>query len=172
MEDGKLLGFDSAGWYNTALDSVSHQMGKFRLCKDEKCTTGGNVNPGDAVRILDAYGVANSGNHANQWLNNNKNGAHIGKTVDYTNAGVFTISKWTRGKYCLGGFYDGVGPTCPSESPSLTFYTMDKQSCLPVELVEVPCDIHDNRNNCIWEKGAAGCSEPLPDSAYYKYSSY
>lgn len=166
MADGKLLGYDSAGWYNTAQDSYLHHMGKFKFCKDEKCTAGESVNPGDALRILDTYGIANGGTNANQWMNNNKNGAHIGKTADYKTAGVFTISKWTCGKYCLGGFEDGVGPTCPSDSPSLTFYTLDKQSCLPAELIEVPCDIHDNKNNCLWEKEPGSCSPG--DSAHCK----
>ncbi|VBB80501.1 Putative protein of unknown function [Podospora comata] len=108
------------------------------------------INPGDPIRILDLHGEPNSGKDPNQWLNNAQNGGHIARTPKFEDAGVFTISKWTEGKYCISGLETGVGPTCPSDSPALTFNTLDTESCLPLELVTVPCNIRDPNNNCLW----------------------
>ncbi|KAK4187739.1 hypothetical protein QBC35DRAFT_384308 [Podospora australis] len=129
-----------------------------RLQQEVACTDSSSVNPGDGIRIMDLYGEANSGKNPNQWLNNAKNGGHIGRTDKYPDAGVFTISKWTEGMYCISGLESGVGPTCPSDAPALTFNTLDKESCMPAELVPVPCNIRDPANNCLW----SGTNKPCP----------
>jgi hypothetical protein len=42
---------------------------------------------------------------------------------------------------------------------------LDKQSCVPITVTEVPCDIHNVKNNCIWKNsndpccGAIDCSK-------------
>jgi len=150
MANGEYLGYNNKGWYSASRPSSAFQPGKFKFCKNEWCTEGSPVNPGDGVRVQDLHGEANSGKDSNHWLNGAQNGGHIGKTPDYRSAGVFSITKWTTGKYCLGGFNSGAGPTCPSDDPAVTFNTFDKQSCVPAELVPVPCDIRDVDNNCLW----------------------
>lgn len=158
MENGLYLGFDSkANYYTAGKDSATHHMGKFRFCKDQNCTTGCGVNPGETFAILDIHGASNTGAGANNFLDRKNNGDHISKTPNFNQAGRFTITKWTCGKYCLGGYDWGLGPTCPSLEPALTFNTLDKQSCLPLELVEVPCDINDPKNNCRWQKTPGSC---------------
>ena len=158
MDNGQYLGYSNRGWYSASKPSNAFQPGKFKLCRDESCAAATSVNPGDGVRIQDLHGEANSGKDPNHWLNGAQNGGHIGKTPQYSAAGVFTITKWTPGKYCLGGFETGVGPTCPSDDPAVTFNTLDKQSCVPIELVPVPCDIRDVDNNCLW----TGNQKPCP----------
>ncbi|KJK86476.1 hypothetical protein H633G_09667, partial [Metarhizium anisopliae BRIP 53284] len=161
MENGQYLGYDSRPGvkaYTAGQDSATHHMGKFRFCKDQNCTRGCAVNPGEGFAILDIHGASNTGAEANNFLDAKPNGGHIGKTPDYSAAGRFTITKWTCGKYCLGGAGNqGVGPTCPSLEPALTFNTLDAQSCLPLTLVEVPCDVRDRKNNCRWDKTPGSC---------------
>lgn len=151
MDNGEYLGFNKQ-WYAASKPSRDHQMGKFKLCKTKACldSESSEINPGDPIRILDLHGEPNSGKDPNQWLNNAQNGGHIARTPKFEDAGVFTISKWTEGKYCISGLETGVGPTCPSDSPALTFNTLDTESCLPLELVTVPCNIRDPNNNCLW----------------------
>jgi hypothetical protein len=38
-----------------------------------------------------------------------------------------------------------------------TFTTQDDQSCIPLTLLEVPCDIRSPANNCIWETKGSQC---------------
>lgn len=38
-----------------------------------------------------------------------------------------------------------------------TFTTLDDQSCIPLTLLEVPCDIRAAANNCIWDSEADQC---------------
>lgn len=164
MENGELLGYDNNGYYTAAADSSSHVFGKFKLCKTERCDgasaaddgTTAAINPGDAFRILDVHGQANSGGRANEYLDNVVNGWHIGKTALWDDAGEFAITKWTCGRYCLSGHEYGLGPTCPSMAPALTFNTLDREACRPLEVVEVPCEVRDPRNNCLWGKGGCG----------------
>lgn len=157
FDNGFRFGYNVAGWYTASRENLAQQFGKFKLCKDEKCTPGADFNPADPIRIMDIHGQANGGQNPNQWVNNAQNGAHIGKTAAYATAGVFSLSKWPCGKYCLGGIDSGIGPTCPSELPAATFTSFDKQSCIPIDLMEVPCDIHALENNCIWKNGADQC---------------
>jgi hypothetical protein len=58
-----------------------------------------------------------------------------------------------------------IGPTCPSDLPAATFTTFDKQSCIPIDVLEVPCDIHNTANNCIWRNGADQCCDKVDCSA-------
>lgn len=159
FENGLRFGYYSNGWYTASKEDKTHQFGKFKLCKTEDCPKGSPVNPGEGIRIKDIHGTANGGQNPNQWLDAKKNGDHISKTPNYDLAGVFTLTKWPCGKYCLGGLDAGIGPTCPSDLPAATFTTMDKQSCIPIELTEVPCDIHAVENNCIWDNGDQCCNK-------------
>ncbi len=69
------------------------------------------------------------------------------------------MTKWPCGKYCLGGLNACIGPTCPSDVTVMTFTTADKDSCVVVDLMEVPCDIHAKENNCIWKNGDECCNK-------------
>ncbi|KAH1271231.1 hypothetical protein KXX33_001053 [Aspergillus fumigatus] len=158
-ENGNRLGLRNDGVYYAAPDSMVQRYGKFQLCSDEKCTPGRAINPSDKTYIKDVYGDVATGAHAGQWLNNAQNGAHIGRTPTFANAGQFVLSKWPCGKYCLGGFAAGIGPACPAEIPAMTFYSQDPQMCVPFELTEVPCDIKANVNNCIWKNGDQCCNK-------------
>jgi hypothetical protein len=138
---------------------MGQRYGKFQLCADEKCAPGISINPSDKTYIKDIYGNLATGANAGQWLNNNQNGGHIARTTNFAVAGQFALSKWPCGKYCLSGFQWGVGPACPAEIPALTFYTKDPQMCVPFDLMEVPCDIKANKNNCIWKNGNQCCNK-------------
>ncbi|KAL2148657.1 hypothetical protein VTH82DRAFT_2211 [Thermothelomyces myriococcoides] len=164
-ETGEYISYNNRGWYSASKLSNSFQIGKFRFCKDESCTRGLPINPGDAVRIQDLHGEAISGKNPNHWLNGAQDGGRVAKTANYVNAGVFAITKWAPGKYCLSGLAGGVASTCPSDDPAMTFITQDSQSCLPVELFPVPCDIRDVNNNCLWPHHRPYCSGHtcLPD---------
>ncbi|KJZ80452.1 hypothetical protein HIM_00302 [Hirsutella minnesotensis 3608] len=137
--------------------------GKFQLCKDEACQAALAIDPGQGVYIKNLIGgpASQGGSRPNEWLNNKENGGHISKTARFAEAGQFTISKWPCGKYCVGGLKYGLGPACPMPSPALTFLTQDTQSCVPFELVEVPCDIKSTSNNCIWKKGRDQCCDKV-----------
>lgn len=88
---------------------------------------------------------------ANQWVDNKQNGAHIGKTPDYEKAGNFSFTKWPCGKYCLAGFNQGLSQACPDVSPGISFDNKATDSCIELELLEVPCDTRADKNNCIWK---------------------
>ncbi|KAK4240377.1 hypothetical protein C8A03DRAFT_13276 [Achaetomium macrosporum] len=158
-ENGNRLGLRNDGVYYAAPDSMVQRYGKFQLCRDEKCTPGQPINPSDKTYIKDLYGDVATGANTGQWLNNAQNGAHIGRTPTFANAGQFVLSKWPCGKYCLGGFTAGVGPACPAEIPAMTFYSQDPQMCTPFDLTEVPCDIRADSNNCIWKNGDQCCNK-------------
>lgn len=155
-----MIGYDAIhNYYGPAPEDRNHRAGKFKLCEDRACTPGIPIDPTDGFRILDTHGNPNTGANPNQWLNNASNGGHITKTPDYAQAGVFTLTKWPCGKYCLGGLYAGVGPTCPADVVGMTFTTPDKDSCVVVDLTEVPCDVHAKANNCIWKNGDQCCDK-------------
>ncbi|KAI0387113.1 hypothetical protein F5Y04DRAFT_243033 [Hypomontagnella monticulosa] len=159
MENGRTFGYDTGQSYYSAADhSNQHRLGKFKLCKNEGCTVGSSVDPDDAIHIKDTQGtlLRSSETQSDQWLNKASDGNHIGRTPRYNEAGAFTITKWSCGKYCLGGSEHGVSYACPSDTPSITF-TVDKQACTPLEIIEVPCDIRAVDNNCMWEKTAGSC---------------
>ncbi|KAH8663355.1 hypothetical protein BGZ61DRAFT_562607 [Ilyonectria robusta] len=156
-ENGYRFGYNDRGWYSAAKDGRNHRFGKFQLCKDQTCSASGDINPNDAFRIMDIHGQANSGQNANQWLNDAKDFGNIGKTSDYSRAGVFTITKWACGRYCLGGFAAGLGPSYPSDEASAMFTSLDNQACIPIDITEVPCDIHSVQNNCITHNASVPC---------------
>ncbi|GES59422.1 cystein rich protein [Aspergillus terreus] len=159
--NGHLLGRHSDNRYYAAPDSIEQRFGKFQLCKDEDCKAGLPINPSDALYIKDIHGQIKTGHNHGQWLDEQVNGNHISVTPDFEKAGEFSISKWPCGKYCLGGFEHGLGPACPSNTPAITFYSEDPQMCVPYELTEVPCDIKDDKNNCIWTNGADQCCDKM-----------
>ncbi|KAK6950787.1 hypothetical protein Daesc_007312 [Daldinia eschscholtzii] len=159
MENGHTFGYDNGQSYYSAADhSNQHRPGRFKFCGNEACTPGHSINPNDQVRIKDIQGTASQSSESqdNQWLNGASDGNHIGRTTAYSDSGVFTLTKWSCGKYCLGGYGKGVSYACPSETPSITF-TLDRQACTPIEIIEVPCDIHMVENNCMWEKEPGSC---------------
>lgn len=158
-DNGYLLGWNILNYYGPGPESRNQRSGLFKLCKTEECTPGLPVNPADGIRIKDMHGLPNTGANPGEWLNNAQNGAHITKTPDYAQAGVFTLTKWPCGKYCLGGLDAGVGPTCPADVVGSTFTTLDKESCTPIELMEVPCDSHAKENNCTWKEGDQCCNK-------------
>jgi hypothetical protein len=158
FENGYRFGYNSAGFYTASDENRTQQFGKFQLCLDESCTAIADINPGVGFSIKDIHGQANGGQNCKQWLNNARDGEHITKTPDYSQAGVFVLTKWPCGKYCLGGLDAGVGPTCPTEMVGATFTTLDDQSCIPMVLLEVPCDIRAAVNNCFWDSKADQCS--------------
>ncbi|KAL9098338.1 MAG: hypothetical protein Q9163_005989, partial [Psora crenata] len=159
FENGHLLGWNSNNYYGPGPESRNQRSGLFQLCKDEACAPGIPVDPADGIRIKDLHGLPNTGANAGQWLNNARDGAHITKTPNYSEAGVFTLTKWPCGKYCLGGLDSGVGPTCPADVVGSTFTTLDKQSCVQMELMEAPCDKNAKENNCIWKNGDQCCNK-------------
>ncbi|KAL4898254.1 hypothetical protein BDV59DRAFT_197188 [Aspergillus ambiguus] len=151
--NGKTLGSGADGIYYARTDDMNFHYGKFQLCGDQNCTAGLAVNPGDLTYIRDLTGDPKTGANGGQWLNNVKDGVHIGKTKVFDNAGRFALTPWPCGKYCLGGVEQGVGPACPADTPALTFFSQDPQMCVPFELTEVPCDVKAAVNSCIWGKG-------------------
>lgn len=162
-ESGKRYGFtkDPAGYnYCPDVDSAHHRYGKFQLCSDESCTPDLDVDPDTSINIRDLSGEAYTGKNAGLWLDKANNGAHIGKTTDFAQAGNFVLSKWPCGKYCWGGFTEGLGPTCPSECVGLSFWPEDKQSCIPITITEIPCDIRATDNNCLWDSAGNQCCSP------------
>ncbi|GLI78199.1 hypothetical protein PoHVEF18_006506 [Penicillium ochrochloron] len=127
------------------------------LCRDEQCKPGLPVNPSHAVFIKDLHGTPPTAADAKQWLNNNWEGGHIGKTPTFANAGKFSFTKWPCGKYCLAGFNGGLWQACPNENPGLTQYAEATEACLEFDVTEVPCNIRDDANNCLWNSGKNQC---------------
>lgn len=116
------------------------------------------MNPSNEVYIRDIHGdLAEDSTDAKQWLNNRQNGRHISRTANFANAGKFSFTKWPCGKYCLTGFTQGLSQACPDVNPGITFDNKVTDSCIEFELLEVPCDIRANENNCIWKNGKNQC---------------
>ena len=152
----------AGGWqYSEASPHKYTVPGKFKLCRDETCTPGRPVNPSNLLYLKDLHGAAPTSNIENneankipgQWLNNASGGSHIGKTQDFKQAGEFSITKWSCNTYCLTGLNDGLGMACPSEDPSISFYADKSEACREFELVEVPCDVRSDDNNCMFPGG-------------------
>ncbi|KXG52945.1 uncharacterized protein PGRI_082000 [Penicillium griseofulvum] len=154
---GNYLTFNSNQYSETALSKYI-RPGKFQFCQDELCTPGLPINPSNEVHIKDLHGTLPAATDAGQWLDNKQNGGHIGKTPDFGKAGNFSVTKWPCGKYCLTGFTDGLTQACPDISPGISLDTRATDSCIEFELMEVPCDIRDDANNCIWKNGDQCCN--------------
>ncbi|KAL1885635.1 hypothetical protein Plec18167_001130 [Paecilomyces lecythidis] len=155
---GNYLTYNALQYSETALSKYI-RPGKFQFCRDEECTAGLPVNPSTEVYIKDLHGSLPTAKDAGQWLDNKKNGGHIGKTTDFSKAGEFSITKWPCGKYCLSGFTDGLTQACPDVSPGISLDTRATDSCIEFELMEVPCDIRADENNCIWKSGDQCCNK-------------
>ncbi|RDA91166.1 hypothetical protein CP533_4807 [Ophiocordyceps camponoti-saundersi (nom. inval.)] len=155
-ETGRRLAYRNKQ-YSETMPHKDAIPGKFQLCRDEKCTPNLSINPNDELHIRDIHGTPPDGADAKQWLNNAGGGNHLGKTPKYADSGNFTITKWPCGKYCLSGLVTGLGPACPSEDPSITFYRTLTEACVEYELLEVPCNIRDKANNCIWKNSKSQC---------------
>ena len=167
FENGLRFGYNSAGFYRAAAESRDQQFGKFQFCPDANCTTLAEpeIRPGDLFYIKDIHGSGKGDQGYKQWLNNAKDGDFITKTTEFTEAGIFSITKWPSDKYCLGGFAGGLavglGLAGPEGKVGATFSTVDDQSCIPMSVLEIPCDIRSVPNNCIWPKK----SNIVPNSA-------
>ena len=101
------------------------------------------------IQEIQGRGPHNGGQRRQIWLNNAKDGSYITRTPIYCDGADFVITKWPGGKHCLGGSDVGVGLTYASENVGATILTADDQSCIPMTLTEVPCDIRGERTNCI-----------------------
>ncbi|KAL5598952.1 hypothetical protein BROUX41_003729 [Berkeleyomyces rouxiae] len=157
MENGNILGHMIDGGYTAGSMKREKIDGKFKFCLSEACNGGRSINPADNFRIRDLHSDA-AGQHANQWIDHNVNGAHLNKVAEYNKAGVFSLTKWSCGKYCLSGDENhGLGPACPSENIAMTFLTSNKDVCRPIKIVEVPCNNRDITNNCLWDKPMDTC---------------
>ncbi|KAL5598950.1 hypothetical protein BROUX41_003731 [Berkeleyomyces rouxiae] len=157
MENGNLLGYMADGGYTAGSPKREKIDGKFKFCLSEACNGGRSINPADNFRIRDLHSDA-AGQHANQWIDHKINGAHLKKVAEYNKAGVFSLTKWSCGKYCLSGDENhGLGPACPSNNIALTFLTRNKDVCRPIKITEIPCDNRDNANNCLWNKPINTC---------------
>ncbi|KAJ5589245.1 hypothetical protein N7537_011923 [Penicillium hordei] len=155
---GNYLTFNSNQYSETALSKYI-RPGKFQFCQDEICTPGLPINPSNEVYIKDLHGTLPAATDAGQWLDNKQNGGHISKTPEFPNAGKFSVTKWPCGKYCLTGFNDGLTQACPDISPGISLDTRATDSCIEFELMEVPCNIRDDANNCIWKNGDQCCNK-------------
>lgn len=153
---GNYLTYNGGQYSETGLSKYIRPA-KLQLCKDEKCTPGLPVNPSNVVNLKDLHGSLPEATDANQWLDNKQNGAHIGKTPTYADAGSFALTKWPCGKYCLTGFPQGLSQACPDANPGISFDNKATDSCIEFELLEVPCDIRDDENNCAWKSGRDQC---------------
>jgi hypothetical protein len=163
FENGQQFGYDPTSKFYTA--STSHQFGKFRICTNEICSPGVDIEAGTYFNIQEVYGppppTSTPTNSRRIFINNAKNGAYMTRTSDFWESAGFVIAKWPGGKYCLGGYqYDdgkgssgaGVGLTVEEGSVGATILTQDDQACVVVALTEVPCDIRAETANCIAEK--------------------
>lgn len=139
-------------------ENAHNTPGKFQFCADQSCTVGIGLDPTSAFSMQDKRGAGPAGDKPNAWLNNLVGGGHITKTLDYSQAGRFSITKWPCGKYCLSGAYpQGLSATCPSVTVGISFSGNDPQACLEVTVKEVPCDIRNMANNCAWKTPADQC---------------
>jgi hypothetical protein len=138
--------------------SMQSRINKFQLCKNQGCTAGKSIDPGDTLYIRDLYGDLPTGANRGKWINNAANGNHMQLTADFNRAAKLTLTKWPCGKYCLGGIESGVGPACPAEAISLTMYSQDPNMCVPFKLIEVPCAPKALENNCIWTNPDEQCA--------------
>lgn len=125
-------------------------LGKFQFCIDEKCTAGRPINPGHDLYIRDLHGSLANASDAGQWLNKAAEGAYISRDPSFANAGKFSTAKWSCGKYCLTGFKTGIGQACPVNDAGITFYSRNSQACAEYHLVEIPCNVRSDKNNCLW----------------------
>ena len=149
----------NGGQYSEKAFSKYIRPGKFQFCKDQECAAGLPINPSDGFYMKDLHGTLPAADDAGQWLDNKKNGGHISKTPEFEKAGHFSITKWPCGKYCLTGFTEGVTQACPDSNPAISLDTRATDACLEFELLEVPCDIRADENNCIWKNGDQCCDK-------------
>lgn len=139
---------NKSGYYSTSADSDAHSFGKFKFCKTMVCDGKSAINPNDEIYILDMHGQYKNGETSIHQIDRGVDGAPLGTTSSSNSVGSFSITKWEPGKHCMSGFKHGL----VSKASLLAFATLNSQACLPVTLVEVPCDIRDPINNCRWSK--------------------
>ncbi|UKZ82537.1 hypothetical protein TrVFT333_010326 [Trichoderma virens FT-333] len=137
-------GIREEGHYDISGISHAHTFGKFKFCKTEVCESTSFINPNDEFRINDIHGHANRGRGSKEWLSFSTNGGPYPITPIWNEAQRFSITRWVDGKYCMAALYD----------------VFDTQVCLPLGLFQVPCDIRDPENNCIWSKNSSNFEGP------------
>ncbi|SCV58783.1 related to cysteine-rich secreted protein [Fusarium fujikuroi] len=149
--------------YSEAERSKEVIPGKFQLCRDETCSPGLPVNPSHTLYIKDLHAAHPSTSVVahkvpGQWLDGATGGTHISKAQNFAKAGKFSITKYTCGTYCLTGVPQGLAMACPHTNPSFSFYNGDfVEACVEFELIEVPCDIRSDANNCMWTSNPDQC---------------
>ena len=125
---------------------------------DSNCSESwGDINPGNSFRIREFHGPSRDDDLQpdTQWLNSAgevdaTSGQPITRTSDIGSAGTFVITKWPGGKHCLGALGNCLQLIYAMGMPSASFTPKDSQSCIPLNVLEVPCDIRSPKNNCIW----------------------
>lgn len=104
---------------------------------------------GFSIQEIQGSARINGGERREVWFNNTKDGSYLTRTPNYEDSTVFIITRWPGGKHCLGGYDSGVGLTYTANGLGAIILTEDDQSCIPVTLTEVPCDIRSETTNCI-----------------------
>ncbi|EFX03913.1 cysteine-rich secreted protein [Grosmannia clavigera kw1407] len=161
IREGKCYRFKrNPDWYLTSKGN-DYQLGtptretpagSFQFCKSFGCDGTHAINPSDKVYIRDF-------NNGKVWLNNANGGTHIAGTVKTSEAGTFSITKWAKGDYCLTGFDAGLRKACPAATPGITQDKAEHDDCLDFEILEVPCDIRSDKNNCLWGTTGGDCGQ-------------
>ncbi|KAM0512474.1 hypothetical protein ACHAPE_008797 [Trichoderma viride] len=157
MDNGHLLGQNKSGHYSTSADSYAHSFGKFRFCKTTVCDGKSAINPDDEIYIVDMHGQFKNSEGSAYWIDGGVRDGLLGTTSSSNSAGSFSITKWELGKHCMSGFKQGL----VSKASLLAFVGPSSQACLPVSLIEVPCDIHEPMNNCRWTKNPVRGADKL-----------
>lgn len=138
---------------------------------DSECSESyGDIDPGNGFRIREFHGSSRDDNPQpdTQWLNSAgevdaTSGQPIARTSEMAGAGTFVITKWPGGKHCLGAVGNGLQLIYAMGMPSASFTPKDSQSCIPLNVLEVPCDIRSPKNNCIWN-ATSECPPPAGSS--------
>lgn len=112
------------------------------------CNGKAAINPDEEIHILDMHVQYKNGENSVNWIDKGVHGDPLGTTSSSNSAGSFSITKWELGKHCVSGFKQGL----VSKASLLVFVSPSSQACLPMTLIEVPCDIHDPTNNCRWTR--------------------
>ncbi|CAI7641361.1 unnamed protein product [Penicillium viridicatum] len=70
---------------------------------------------------------------------------------------MFSITKWPCSKYCLTGYVDGLRLAGPHTNRGLVLDASKSESCVELNVLEVPCSIRDASNNCAWKSSSNQC---------------
>ncbi|KAL6866727.1 hypothetical protein J3F83DRAFT_715551 [Trichoderma novae-zelandiae] len=134
-----LFGPGMPGQYDIVQEG--RKFAKFKFCKTEACSGRSTINPDDEFRIYDVHGDGLTAHSSGLWFAWSP-GSSLGMTATWGKASKLSITRWIDGKYCLSRVYD----------------TFVNQQCIPLRVVEVPCDIRAAENNCISSNSCDGCN--------------